>query len=139
MKLIVKTPDGKKETYELQEKPVTIGRSPDADIVLSDERSSRMHCGIRYLDEEYFVRDLKSKNGTFLNEERIEMARLSPGDRIRIGSVVIVAEEQEESDAGPGSNTVFRQVEEEMEDGKGYSTIMREIVGDSGKPKSDRG
>ena len=138
MRLKIKRPGGGQERYELEQKPVTIGRSPDADIVLSDERSSRLHCGIRFLDDEYFLRDLKSKNGTFLNEERVEMARLTPGDRIRIGSVVMTVE-GDESPPGAGSDSVFDQVEEEMEHGKGYSTILREIVDDSEQPRPGQG
>jgi len=37
------------------------------------------------------VRDLDSTNGTFVNDARIEMARMSPGDRLKVGRVELVA------------------------------------------------
>jgi len=125
MMLVYTLPDGKSHQYALTAgKAVTIGRSPAADVVIQDEKASRLHCGIRYESGRYFIRDLKSKNGTYVNEERVESAELEAGDRFRVGSVVF----RLESDPGPGPDTALHEVEEQMADGKGYGTILREIV-----------
>src|SRR5690606_15307326 len=82
-------PEGNQTELILAEKPITIGRSPDADIITLDERASRMHCGIRIWDGEYYVKDLKSKNGTYLNNQRVEMAKIKPGDKVRLGNTIL--------------------------------------------------
>jgi pSer/pThr/pTyr-binding forkhead associated (FHA) protein len=116
--------DGTPAEFTLSERPITIGRSLDADVVIDDEKASRIHCGIRFLDGTYQLRDLKSKNGTYVNEERIESVEIRSGDRIRVGGCVF----RVESSPLPGADTAVHEVEEEMADGKGYGTILREIV-----------
>lgn len=117
-------PDGKQTELILQDKPITIGRSPDADIITLDERASRMHCSVRIWDGEYYVKDLKSKNGTYLNHQRVEMAKIKPGDRIRLGNSILHVDDKK----APGTDTTISSVQDEMDQGKGYKTILREIV-----------
>ncbi|MCC5849227.1 MAG: FHA domain-containing protein [Verrucomicrobia bacterium] len=123
-------PDGKPTEMVLAEKPVTIGRSPDADIITLDERASRMHCGIRIWDGEYYIKDLKSKNGTYLNNQRVEMAKIKPGDKIRLGNTIIHVDDKKAA----GTDTTVNSVQDEMNEGKGYKTILREIVENTEKP-----
>lgn len=117
-------PDGNQTELILGGKPITVGRSPDADIITLDERASRMHCGVRIWDGEYYVKDLKSKNGTFLNQQRVEMAKIKPGDKIRLGNSILVVDDKK----SPGTDTTITNVQDEMQEGKGYKTILREIV-----------
>jgi pSer/pThr/pTyr-binding forkhead associated (FHA) protein len=124
-------PNGTLVEMVLQDKPITIGRSPKADIILDDEKASRLHCGIRFLDGEYTLKDLASKNGTYLNEERCESETLKVGDKIRVGSTVITVEQA----PSKGATTAFQEMQQEMSEGKGYDTILKEIVG---KPKKSR-
>jgi predicted component of type VI protein secretion system len=118
--------DGSPGEIELGDDPITMGRSPDADVPILDERASRTHCGIRLWDGEYYVKDLKSKNGTYINNEKVEMSRIKPGDKIRIGHFVIeVADESK-----PGTDTLMGEVAGAMDEGKGFKTMLREIVED---------
>jgi pSer/pThr/pTyr-binding forkhead associated (FHA) protein len=117
--------DGTQMEFELGERPITIGRSPEADVVVLDEKVSRIHCGIRLWDGEFYIKDLKSRNGTYLNDQLIEVAKLKQGDRIRVGSVLLSFE----LDPVKHSDVALQEVEEEMAQGKGYSTILHEIVG----------
>lgn len=117
--------DGTQETRTLGEAPITIGRGANADLVIKDGKISRLHCGIQRLYGEFYVKDLKSKNGTFVNNERVDLAKLSPGDRIRVGSTILVFEG---SVIGP--ETAIRDLGQEMAQGKGYSTLLQEIVED---------
>ncbi|MCF7838846.1 MAG: FHA domain-containing protein [Candidatus Marinimicrobia bacterium] len=130
MQLKYTRPDGTTMEFEVTDKPITIGRSPEADLVLMDDRCSRLHCGIRFWDGDFYIKDLKSKNGTFLNGSPIESAKVKPGDRVRIGSITLRFEDEN----APGTATILHEVEAEMEHGKGYSTILREIV--TGQPKA---
>ena len=117
---------------ELTGEPLSIGRSREADIPLLDDKVSRVHCGIRLSDGEFYIKDLKSRNGTFVNGARVEdTAKLKAGDRIQIGSTVFVLESasnQEDAKKAMGN------VQNEMADGKGYTTILKEIVEDIAPP-----
>ncbi|MFN2137981.1 MAG: FHA domain-containing protein [Candidatus Promineifilaceae bacterium] len=65
---------------------VTIGRDPANDVVLDSPSISRYHAQIERVGQRYRVRDLRSSNGTFVNDERIEgEVWLRPDDAIRIG------------------------------------------------------
>ncbi len=71
----------------LADRPVTIGRHSDNDVPIKDELASRFHCTIEPDGSGgWRVRDLGSRNGTRLNNERITDAPFSPGDTVRIGS-----------------------------------------------------
>jgi len=69
----------------------TIGRSPDATVMVDDAGVSRLHARIRRSEAGTFeVEDLGSKNGTFLNGARIEHALANLGDKIRVGPRVVL-------------------------------------------------
>jgi signal transduction histidine kinase len=69
---------------------VTIGREAGNFIQLEDHEVSRRHAEIRRVGETLVLGDLKSSNGTFVNDRKVERAELSSGDRIRIGRTVLV-------------------------------------------------
>jgi pSer/pThr/pTyr-binding forkhead associated (FHA) protein len=70
----------------------TIGRSTGADFIVDAALVSRVHCRLSALPTgELEVRDLDSTNGTFVNGARVETARLSSGDRLKVGRVEILA------------------------------------------------
>lgn len=76
------------------DKPINlIGRGKDCTIVILDPSVSRMHTKIS-VDEDNRLRveDLRSSNGTFLNDQRIESAYLKHGDRLRVGNVEFAVE-----------------------------------------------
>ena len=65
----------------------TVGRDPGAGLVLNDESVSRMHARLDREGQALFVTDLKSSNGTFVNDEPVLRAPLQPGDDVRFGDV----------------------------------------------------
>jgi NADPH-dependent 2,4-dienoyl-CoA reductase/sulfur reductase-like enzyme len=72
-------------------RPLRIGRDPEATLVLSHGAVSRRHAEIVCENGRYILRDLGSRNGTFVNGERLEPRRdyvLRPRDQIRIGSLL---------------------------------------------------
>jgi len=78
-------------TVEGREVPITgervvLGRSRECDVRLSDANISRRHAEVRHEDDEFWLVDLGSTNGTELNGNRVDRARLSDGDRITLGS-----------------------------------------------------
>jgi pSer/pThr/pTyr-binding forkhead associated (FHA) protein len=70
----------------------TIGRSTGADFIVDAALVSRVHCRLSALPNgELEVKDLDSTNGTYVNGARVETARLSSGDRLKVGRVELVA------------------------------------------------
>jgi pSer/pThr/pTyr-binding forkhead associated (FHA) protein/HD-GYP domain-containing protein (c-di-GMP phosphodiesterase class II) len=77
----------------LAEKPLTIGRDAEAGIQILDRSASRFHAEIFPVGGMYFVKDLESKNGTFINDDRLKDEELlREGDVIKIGSTELVYE-----------------------------------------------
>jgi two-component system, cell cycle response regulator len=68
--------------------PVTLGRSTDSTLELHDEFVSREHSIIEWdeVENSWIVADLGSRNGTFVNDRRVERSVLTPGDHVRLGS-----------------------------------------------------
>lgn len=65
-----------------------------ADVVLADREVSARHFQIDVRGKEFFVRDLDSPNGTWLNGHRVRHSELLPGDEIRAGGTVLVFRRQ---------------------------------------------
>ncbi len=87
MSLLIKisVPD-REEKVEMVELPAKFGRAPDCDISLSDEGISRYHFLIEKEGGKIILRDLGSRNGTFLNGKEVSTAYLNEGDIITAGS-----------------------------------------------------
>jgi pSer/pThr/pTyr-binding forkhead associated (FHA) protein len=84
--LIVRSGGGRSgETFHPEGERTTIGRSPDCEIFLDDVTVSRKHAVLVRRNGAFFVEDLGSLNGTFLNRRRIESVELEDGDELQIG------------------------------------------------------
>jgi len=65
--------------------PFRIGRAADCELVLRDARISRLHARILREGEDYYIEDAGSRNGVFVNGERVRRQRLAALDRIEFG------------------------------------------------------
>ncbi|NOZ27551.1 MAG: FHA domain-containing protein [Chloroflexi bacterium] len=74
-------------TYTLDRECTRIGRAPDNDIVLQDPFASRRHAEILWEDGRYRVRDLGSKNGVFLDGQRVQEAWLDDGCVLQLADI----------------------------------------------------
>ena len=73
--------------YILNEGVTIIGRGLDADIIIDSAKISRLHVRVIVKGDEVEIEDLNSKNGTFVNGERIRQKKtVRPGDSIKIGN-----------------------------------------------------
>ena len=72
-------------SYRLEQPSTAIGRHPDSEIFLDDITVSRRHVQLVKDDEGYLLRDVGSLNGTYVNRERVEEARLQHGDEVQVG------------------------------------------------------
>lgn len=85
---VLNGPD-KGTSYEIKDH-LKIGRDKTIDLWIDDNQASRAHAEICRDNGFYYIRDLDSLNGTFLNDKRISTANLSSNDEIRIGNVCLV-------------------------------------------------
>ncbi|MCP3669041.1 MAG: GGDEF domain-containing protein [Gammaproteobacteria bacterium] len=76
----------------LEDKPVTIGRSTEADITLVNAGISRIHCRISEDDQGVLIEDLDSTNGCVINGAEIKKAYLPLNGRLHIGNSVLKVE-----------------------------------------------
>jgi pSer/pThr/pTyr-binding forkhead associated (FHA) protein len=70
---------------------VTVGRHPDSDIFLDDITVSRRHAEFRRDADRFWVHDVGSLNGTYVNGERADDQMLETGDEVQIGKFKLVA------------------------------------------------
>ncbi len=69
---------------------MTIGRAPGCAIVVTDSFASQLHARVFDRDGDWFVEDLGSRNGTWLNRDQVHgPARLERGDRVKVGDTVL--------------------------------------------------
>jgi transcriptional regulator with AAA-type ATPase domain len=97
--LVGRGPDARR--YLLDEQPLHLGRGSDNDVVLSDRAVSLRHLRLEPGDGGVLVRDLASRNGTFVNGVRVQTALLALGGHVRLGHVELrlVARAEAEPDA----------------------------------------
>lgn len=86
-----------------------VGRSAECQLQLNDVQVSRKHCEVREDNGGWAVRDCGSRFGTFLNDQKIENARLKPGDRLRLGQTEIRVSDLPASKTGSAAFD-FRQM-----------------------------
>lgn len=77
------------KTFELAKAKVSIGRDDMMDIVFNIAEVSRTHAEIFREGDDYFIRDLGSTNGTYVNKKKVTTRhKLQPGDIIMLGDAV---------------------------------------------------
>lgn len=72
-------------SFRLDAPTTSIGRHPESDVFLDDITVSRRHVEVARDASGYVVRDAGSLNGTYVNRERVDEARLRHGDELQIG------------------------------------------------------
>jgi hypothetical protein len=64
---------------------IVLGRSSGCQLVLADDTVSRRHADLRLVDGRWYLRDLESSNGTWVNGRRVVEAEVRPGDLVHLG------------------------------------------------------
>lgn len=109
IELQIEFPDGRMVRRPLGRESLTIGRDSSCDISFDDHIITRRHARIfRDADGQIWIEDLKSKNGTTVNDEPITTSRIVEGDRIAIGSYRLSLHEVA---APPSSGVVMGEIE----------------------------
>ena len=88
--LLVKRGPNQGSRFLIDEDVTTTGRLPESDMFLDDVTVSRQHAEIHRRGGEYFIKDVGSLNGTYVNRERVEETMLASGDELQIGKFKLV-------------------------------------------------
>jgi pSer/pThr/pTyr-binding forkhead associated (FHA) protein len=88
-KLVVLTEGMTGRAHELTAEKTTIGRVEDNAFQIPEPSISSHHCEVLLQGSEIKIRDLNSTNGTFVNDQQITEAALTPGQTFRLGKVEI--------------------------------------------------
>lgn len=81
--------DGERRDFSIEEPRTILGRDVNVNLRIPLPSVSRRHCEIEIENGQILLRDLGSRNGTFLNNNRVETDVIKPGDRLTIGPVVL--------------------------------------------------
>ena len=126
--LIQKRSDGTLvQQWQLEDGPLVVGRGKGVDVRIDDPEMSKLHFLIEHKNGKYFVRDLKSSNGTWINKQQVAEVDLKPGDEICAGQTRFVFEK--------GLLTVIADM---AQGGKGHKTVLREVTKAVGPPPHRR-
>jgi hypothetical protein len=77
----------------LESTQLTIGRGLNNDVILEDTRVSRHHAQLRYRARRFWLSDLGSTNGTYINGEQVAEQALRDGDTISLGGLELIFKE----------------------------------------------
>ncbi|MBW2698461.1 MAG: FHA domain-containing protein, partial [Deltaproteobacteria bacterium] len=123
--------------FILGDRAVTLGRSPESDLVLNHESVSRAHARFSREGDTWMIVDLESKNGVRVNTYRIEEQKLRNGDRIDLGTARLYVEIGPDVPQATRANVVFSADDEpslhtEILEMSGLSNLLSVEPGASG-------
>ena len=82
------TDPGNEVRYQFNHSKVTVGRNPACDCVIDDDTVSAYHAQINFRHSQWWLEDLGSTNGSFINEQRVSAAIvLTTDDKLRFGQI----------------------------------------------------
>ena len=94
------------ESFRLTGDQISLGRDPSNDVAILENPVSRHHCVIERNGNQFTVRDLESRNSTFVNGVPVKERALRSGDEIRVGNSVFVFLPDEDSDSTGSASSV---------------------------------
>jgi predicted component of type VI protein secretion system len=90
--LVLVQEDGAKKPVPMRKSRLVVGRKPECAIRIPVASVSREHCEVVQEGDSLTVRDLGSSNGTYVNRERVQEAKLKAGDILAVGPAVFVVQ-----------------------------------------------
>jgi pSer/pThr/pTyr-binding forkhead associated (FHA) protein len=115
--LIVQRENAPDEEIRWEQSVLTIGRDPTNSLVIDDKRVSRRHARFEQDEAGFYIRDLDSTNGTYLNQQRISGAQLlRNNDEVWVGDRVIIFRDPEATMKGTPPPVVRQRLMEPEEE-----------------------
>ena len=103
--LVMFKKSGSTKSFPLPSSVTVVGRRQDCDLCIPLMIVSRKHCELNMDQDRLMLRDLGSRNGTFLNGRQIEEAQVAPGDKIQVGPLTFAVQ----VDGTPPSDSAILQ------------------------------
>lgn len=129
-KLKIMSGPNKGQTFELRDEVYTIGRSPDNNIQIMDKTISRKHVKIYKKKNEYYIQDLKSRNGTFVNGARVqagEEVEVKRGVPLAVGRVFLhLSDDYKEAGLVDKKLKVLDEIDLSKELGNGSADLVKD-------------
>lgn len=89
--LIIQTGKHQGKTIDLAGTDCIIGRHESCKIRIASEEVSKQHCRLKHKADGLYLKDLGSRNGTFLNDQPIaDEVKIKPGDLLRVGPMTFL-------------------------------------------------
>ncbi len=88
--LVLFKKNGSHKTFALQNNITVMGRRHDCDLCIPLKAVSRRHCQLYSNDDKLRIRDLGSRNGTYLNGKRVDDAMVKAGDYLKVGPLTFL-------------------------------------------------
>jgi pSer/pThr/pTyr-binding forkhead associated (FHA) protein len=127
--------EGKRVEVPLTNRPVSLGRSDEADYKLPTKAASRIHAQVFPRERGWWVEDLGSSNGTVVNGNKIgKPMPLVPGDVITLGDISLTFEGEAAPPAGPPEHLIARVVHQPGEGKAPIELLIRDRVTIGRKP-----
>jgi pSer/pThr/pTyr-binding forkhead associated (FHA) protein len=104
--LLVQLPDGSAHFHRIESEATVLGRSGDADIHVNARGVSRQHAEIKQFNRRFIIEDMGSKNGIYVNDERVKRVLLEHNDCIVLGEAKLYFYNpggEEGGPSGPGA------------------------------------
>jgi hypothetical protein len=86
---VAMTGEQKGEDFKVREGKNVVGSAPGAQVLITDSTVSGQHASLRYEEGKFYLTDLDSSNGSFVNEKKIAREELKDNDMIRFGDVTL--------------------------------------------------
>ena len=92
--LVAENGSGAGQRHSLTKGRYILGRHPECDIVVDAGAVSRHHAQLFRVGDDFYVEDMNSRNGTYLDGKKIELSRLRANQHIRMGKSELVYHEK---------------------------------------------
>lgn len=114
-KLTIKRQDGSYREIEWNTEAITIGRDSANDLIVDHPLASRRHARLERDETGYYIRDLNSTNGTYINGEPVTGANmLHHQDQVIVADTIITFHDSDATARGPLPTEVMQAVQEEL-------------------------
>jgi pSer/pThr/pTyr-binding forkhead associated (FHA) protein len=129
-RLTIKRQDGSYREIEWDNEVYTIGRDSSNDLIIDHALASRRHARLERTEAGFYVHDLNSTNGTFVNGELLQGTHLlADQDQVVIADTIITFRDPEATARGPLPSEVLRALRDEEElrvDSRAKEVYIRE-------------
>jgi transcriptional regulator with GAF, ATPase, and Fis domain len=128
------------QTFPVGPDGLSIGRHPDNRLLVTDRAASRFHCVVEGSEGRFLLRDLESRQGTFVNGHPVREHLLAEGDLVAVGDLLLLfqAEDTADAEAGRGEpvallgegaftarTTIQRAAEDALRPRPDFQTLLR--------------